>query len=76
MAVKEVINPSKRNILVTTEYQMYKAKQLFAIQGFEVIPYKADYKAGGKNKITIMDFQPSTNNLELIKKGIKEIIGR
>lgn len=44
VAVKELISPSKRIILVTSAYHMYRAKRLFEKQGFEVISYKVDYK--------------------------------
>jgi len=45
VAVKELISPSKRIILVTSAYHMYRANMLFEKQGFEVMPYKIDYKA-------------------------------
>jgi uncharacterized SAM-binding protein YcdF (DUF218 family) len=76
VAVKELINPSNRIILVTSAYHMYRAKRLFEKQGFEVIPYKMDYKAAGNSTVTLMDFMPSAGNLELTETGIKERIGR
>ena len=76
VAVEELINPSKRIILVTSAYHMYRAKKLFEKQGFIVIPYKVDYKANRKKQMIIMDFLPSATNLELTETGIKEIIGR
>jgi uncharacterized SAM-binding protein YcdF (DUF218 family) len=76
VAVKEVIRSSKRIIIVTSAFHMYRAKRLFNNQGFDVIPYRVDYKTGSHNKITIMDFLPSANNLELTEIGIREIIGR
>jgi uncharacterized SAM-binding protein YcdF (DUF218 family) len=45
VAVKELIGSSKKIILVTSAYHMYRAKRLFEKQGFEVIEYKVDYKA-------------------------------
>jgi uncharacterized SAM-binding protein YcdF (DUF218 family) len=76
VAVKELINPSKRIILVTFAYHMYRAQRLFEKQGFEVIPYKMDYKASSHMKITFMDFLPNANNLESTETGMREIIGR
>ena len=76
VAVKELISPSKRIILVTSAYHMYRAKRLFEKQGFEVIPYKVDYKVAGNSKVTFMDFFPSARNLELTETGIRELIGR
>jgi len=75
-AVKELISPSKKIILVTSAYHMYRAKRLFEKQGFIVIPYKVDYKAVGYNKITITDFLPSAGNLGLTETGMREVIGR
>jgi len=76
IAVKELIIPSKRIILVTSAYHMYRAKKLFEKQGFIVIPYKVDYKSSGNNEVTFMDFLPSAVNLELTENGIREIIGK
>jgi len=76
VAVKELISPSKRIILVTSAFHMYRAKRLFEKQGFEVIPYKVDYKAAGNSTITVMDFLPSAGNLGMSETGIREIIGR
>lgn len=53
---------------------MYRAKRLFEKQGFEVIPYKVDYKAVGYNKITITDFLPSAGNIGLTETGMREIL--
>ena len=76
VAVKELISPSKRIILVTSAYHMYRAKRLFEKQGFIVITYKVDYKVSGNNHVTFMDFLPSAINLELAEIGMREIIGR
>ena len=76
VAVKKLISPSKRIILVTSAYHMYRAKRLFEKQGFEVIPYKVDFKACGNNQVTFMYFLPGAINLELTEIGIREIIGR
>ena len=76
VAVKELIGTSKRIILVTSAYHMYRAKRHFEKEGFEVIPLKVDFKASGNNQITFMDFLPSAINLELAEIGIREIIGR
>ena len=76
VAVKELISPSKRIILVTSAFHMNRAKKLFEKLGFIVIPLKVDYKTAGKSVITVMDFLPSTGNLELTEIGIREIVGR
>jgi len=76
VAVKELISQSKRIILVTSAYHMYRAKKLFEKQGFIVIPFKVDFKASGNNQVMFMDFLPSAINLVLTEIGIREIIGR
>ena len=76
VAVKELISLNKRIILVTSAFHMYRAQRLFEKQGFNVIPYKVDYKASGNNQITFMDFLPSTGNLGLTETGMREVIGR
>ena len=76
VAVKELISPSKRIILVTSAYHMYRAKRLFEKQGFIVIPFKVDYKASIHFKTTLMNFLPNSNCLELTETGFREIIGR
>ena len=75
VAVSALISPSKRIILVTSAYHMYRAKRLFEKQGFTVIPYKVDYMTAGENEMTIMDFLPSAGNLELTETGVREILG-
>ena len=76
VAVKELISPSKKIILVTSAYHMYRAKKLFENQGLIVVPYKVDYKSERIKEITIIDFLPSVDNLELTETGIREIFGR
>ena len=75
-AVKELISPSKKIILVTSAYHMYRAKKLFEREGFRVVSYKVDYKAGRNNKIVVMDFLPDAHCLEQTETGCREILGR
>ncbi len=74
--VKELISPSKKIILVTSAYHMFRAKRLFEKQGFKVIPYKVDYKSERNKEITIIDFLPNSNYLKNTETGLREIIGR
>jgi uncharacterized SAM-binding protein YcdF (DUF218 family) len=75
-AVKELINPSKRIILVTSAYHMYRAQRLFEKQGFKIISYKVDYKVERNKVTTIIDYLPSAIYLKITETGIKELIGR
>ena len=76
VAVKELISPSKRIILVTSAYHMYRAKRLFEKQGFKVIPYRVDYRAERNKVTTIIDYLPSAIYLKITETGIRELIGR
>jgi uncharacterized SAM-binding protein YcdF (DUF218 family) len=76
VAVKEVISPSKRIILVSSAYHIYRAEMLFEKQGLNVIPYKVDYKVARSLKTTIMDFLPDAESLKQSETGIRELIGR
>ena len=76
VAVKELISSSKRIILVTSAFHMYRAKMLFEKQGFEVVPYKVDYKTGRNKEMTILEFLPNANNLKNTETGLRKIIGR
>ena len=76
VAVKELLSPNKRIIIVTSAYHMYRAKSLFEKQGFKVLSYKVDYKTGRNNQVKLMDFLPSAESLELSETGIREFIGR
>ena len=44
VAVKELISPSRKIILVTSAYHMYRAKKAFEREGFKIIPYKVDHQ--------------------------------
>ncbi|NBO72928.1 YdcF family protein, partial [bacterium] len=76
VAVKELISPSKKIILVTSAFHMYRAKRLFEKRGFEVVSYNVDYKIIGNSKNTLMDLLPSAGNLKLTETGVRELLGR
>ena len=76
VAVKELISPSKRIILVTSAFHMNRAQRLFEKQGFIVIPYKVDFKSERNKEIRINEFLPSAENLILTESAFRETIGR
>ncbi len=76
VAVKELIGSSKRLILVTSGYHMYRAKLLFEKKEIEVIPYKVDYKVERNKEMVIMDFLPDAESLKRTETGIREFMGR
>ena len=76
VAVKDLIGPGKKIIIVTSAYHMYRAQRLFEKQGFKVIPYKVDFKVGRNKEKVIMDFLPDVECIKLTETGVREIIGR
>lgn len=76
VAVKELINPSKKIILVTSAYHAYRARKLFENQGLEIFSYSVDFKTRSNSKINFLYFLPNSENLKLSETGIREIIGR
>ena len=76
VAVKDLIGPGKKIIIVTSAYHMYRAQRLFEKQGFKVIPYKVDFKVGRNKEKVIMDFLPDAECIKLTETGVREIIGR
>jgi uncharacterized SAM-binding protein YcdF (DUF218 family) len=76
VALKELISQSKKIILVTSAYHMNRAKRLFEKQGFNVIPYKVDYKINRNNELVVLNFLPNAGSLEQAETGFREILGR
>jgi len=76
LALKEFKIKNKKIILVTSAYHMYRAKRQFEKAGYIVITYCVDYKTKSHEKINILNFIPSSNNLALVELGLREIIGR
>ncbi len=75
-AVKELTSSSKKIILVTSAFHMYRAQRLFEKLGIKVIPFKVDYIVGRNKEIVVMDFMPDATSLKLTETGIRELIGR
>ena len=75
-AVKKLIKPRNKIILVTSAYHMFRAKKIFEKEGFSVIPYKVDFKVYNNQNINIIDFLPTANTLGVTETGIREVIGR
>lgn len=76
VAVKDLISPGKKIILVTSAFHMYRAKRLFEGEGFNVIPYKVDYKISRNDELVVMDFLPDAESLKITETGIREIFRR
>ena len=75
VAVKKIVH-SNKIILVTSAYHMYRAKLIFEKNGFNVLPYKVDFKIKKNKKISFIDFIPNSIKLENSEKGLKELFAR
>lgn len=75
-AISNLIGKDKIIILVTSAYHMQRSQRLFEKQGFQVIPYKVDWKVDKMNAYTVMDFLPDADTYRLFNTGFREIIGR
>jgi uncharacterized SAM-binding protein YcdF (DUF218 family) len=73
-----------RILLVTSAWHMPRSVKLYEAQGFEVIPFPADFRVTQANwehmlikdiRTQIMNFIPSADNLALTTRMMKEYIG-
>ncbi len=76
LAVLNLIGANKTIILVTSAFHMKRAKSLFENQGFNIVPFKVDFKTSPKIKSDFIDFIPSSNGLRKTEIAFREIIGR
>ena len=59
----------------TLQPNLYQSDYINRKKGIIVFQYKVDYKISRNKKITILDFIPSANNLQIVELGFREIIG-
>ena len=76
IAVKNLIGIKKSIILVTSAFHMKRAKSIFEKKGFEVIPYKVDYKTPPNLSLNFIDFLPSSSGLRRTEIALRELLGR
>ena len=74
-AISHLIDNKSKIILVTSAFHMNRAEFLFKKQAFKVFPYPVDFKFKD-NKITILDFIPSSGSLSSSSFVIREVLGR
>ena len=76
IAVKNLIGKKKSIILVTSAFHMKRAKSIFEKKGFNVIPYKVDYKSPPDLSLNFIDFLPSSSGLRRTEIALRELLGR
>ena len=75
-AVLDLIGSNKTIILVTSAFHMKRAKSLFESQGFNIVPFKVDFKTPPNIKSDLIDFIPSSAGLRKTEIAFREVIGR
>ena len=76
LAGLDLIGSNKTIILVTSAFHMKRAKSLFESQGFNVVPFKVDFKTPPNLKSDFIDFIPSSDGLRKTEIAFREVIGR
>ena len=76
IAVKNLIGIKKSIILVTSAFHMKRAKSIFEKKGFNIIPYKVDYKTPPNLSLNFIDFLPSSIGLRRTEIALRELLGR
>ncbi len=76
LAVLDLLGSNKTIILVTSAFHMKRAKSLFESQGFNVVPFKVDFKTPPNLKSDFIDFFPSSDGLRKTEIAFREVIGR
>ena len=76
LAVLDLLGSNKTIILVTSAFHMKRAKSLFESQGFNVVPFKVDFKTPPNLKSDFIDFIPSSDGLRKTEIAFREVIGR
>ena len=75
-AVKRLLTKSEPTVLlVTSAFHMPRSERLFKSQGFQVTPYRVDFRVENLD-ITPMDFLPDARSLALTSLALRELIGR
>ena len=62
-------------VLVTSAFHMERAVWQFQKVGVTVVPYPTDYLTNVAYTITVRDFWPSANALDMLTLGLKEYLG-
>ncbi|TLU87443.1 MAG: YdcF family protein [Chlorobium sp.] len=65
----------KRIILVTSAFHERRATMVFEHEGFEVVPFRVDYRVSPNSGLTVLRFLPSAEALAQSETALHEIIG-
>ena len=75
-AVAALLESDRKIILVTSAFHMKRAQLLFERQGFEVQPYKVDFRTPPLPSYNGIDFLPSAQALFQTELAFRELLGR
>ncbi len=66
----------KKIILVTSAFHMQRAAMLFEHAGFEVIPFRVDYRTADRYGATVLRYLPDYESLDNSATALRELLGR
>lgn len=75
-AISALLGQKKKIILITSAFHMKRAQHLFEKQGFDVLPYKVDFKTPPMPSYYLIDFLPTTRALCHTELAFREFLGR
>lgn len=75
IAIKKLLSPTERPILITSAFHMPRAQIIFARHGIRVDPYSVDFSAT-QARVTVLDFIPQADALSMTSKVLRELLGR
>ncbi len=77
LEAKKLLGPGvpKKIILVTSAFHMQRAAILFEKAGFEVIPFRVDYRTSDKYGKTVLRYLPNAASLDKSETALRELLG-
>lgn len=65
-----------RILLVTSAFHMPRAREVFAREGFDVVPFPVDFAFSADRQLSALDFFPSVGGLNQTHTALREFYGR
>jgi len=75
LAAATLLGERKKILLVTSAFHMRRAQLLFEHAGFEVLPFRVDYRTEHHAALTLLRFLPSADALAESETALRELIG-
>lgn len=65
----------KKVIVVTTAWHMPRSALLFRHAGVEIVPFPVDFRTDGARALTVADFLPKAESLQMTETALRECYG-